>query len=169
MANSPETAPLLLERESFLLDLLRELSGTLEDVVGIDEAEGYVSLVGQAIGSKIDHDYKDALSLSSLTREQVGEVLLDLKRRIQGDFYIVEETPDYIVFGNHKCPFGDRVLGRPSLCMMTSNVFGHIASENLKYAKVELKETIANGADQCRVVLYFNQNGEDGREYFKRS
>ena len=31
------------------------------------------------------------------------------------------------------------------MCMMTSNVFGHIAAENVGYAKVELQETIARG------------------------
>ncbi len=44
-------------------------------------------------------------------------------------------------------------LGRPSLCMMTSNVFGVIAAENLGYAKVALTETIALGAPGCRAVV----------------
>jgi hypothetical protein len=53
--------------------------------------------------------------------------------------------------------------------MMTSNVFGHIASQNLGYAKVELQETIAKGDPGCRVVIYLKQTKESeaaaGREY----
>ena len=56
-----------------------------------------------------------------------------MKRRINGDFYVIEESETHIVLGNRACPFGDKVLGRPSMCMMTSNVFGHVAAENLGY------------------------------------
>jgi hypothetical protein len=54
--------------------------------------------------------------------------------------------------------------------MMTSNVFGSIAANNVGYAKVELQETIARGAPGCRVVVYLKPTGEaalaEGREYF---
>ena len=69
------------------------------------------------------------------------------------------------------CPFADKVLDRPALCMMTSNVFGSIAAENLGYSKVELRKTIARGDGECRVVVYLRQTSQseaaDGREYVK--
>lgn len=120
-----------LERDVFLRILIRELSGTLQDVVGVGEASGFVSVVGQRVGDLIDREYKSALGVSNLTREQVTDVLVDLKRRIQGDFYVIEETEEKVVFGNRVCPFAEKVLDRPALCMMTSNVFGSIAAENL--------------------------------------
>lgn len=56
--------------------------------------------------------------------------------------------------------------------MMTSNVFGVIAAENLGYAKVELQETIAKGDSGCRVVVYLKSSPEsearEGREYYGR-
>ena len=79
--------------------------------------------------------------------------MVDLKRRINGDFYIVEETDEKIVLHNRVCPFEDKVIDRPAMCMMTSNVFGSIASENLGYAKVELNETIAEGASLVVTVI----------------
>lgn len=160
-----------LNRDVFLRTLIRELSGTLQDVVGLEEASGFISVVGQAIGKEIDDSYKSALQVSHLSRSQVAEVLVDLKKRIQGDFYIIEESEEKIVLGNRVCPFAEKVLGRPSMCMMTSNVFGSIAAENLGYAKVELQETIAEGASGCRVVVYLQPTEEaeeaEGREYFK--
>lgn len=167
-SSSIDNLDIPLERDIFLRTLIRELSGTLEDVVGIEEASGFISVVGQSIGKQIDRSYKSALQVSNLSREQVTQVLIDLKKRIQGDFYILEETAEKIVFGNRICPFAEKVLGRPSMCMMTSNVFGSIAADNLGYVKVELQETIANGDTQCKVVVYLQPTEEaDGREYFK--
>jgi hypothetical protein len=55
--------------------------------------------------------------------------------------------------------------------MMTSNVFGSIAAENLGYARVELQETIAQGHTGCRIIVHLgpppNSESAEGREYFK--
>jgi predicted ArsR family transcriptional regulator len=163
--------PIALERDVFLRTLLRELAGTLQDVVGLDEAAGFISVVGQSMGQAIDRDYRAALGVSRLTRAQVSRVLVDLKQRIRGDFHVLEESDAKIVFGSRSCPFAEKVVGRPSMCMMTSNVFGSIAAENLGYAKVELQETIARGAPGCRVVVYLEPTAEadsaEGREYVR--
>jgi predicted ArsR family transcriptional regulator len=176
-ARSPAAAPPLadlpvpLERDVFLRTLIRELSGTLQDVVGLDEASGFISVVGQRVGEQLNADYQRALAVSSLTREQVADVLVDLKRRIQGRFEVIEQDDEKIVLANRACPFADKVLGRPAMCMMTSNVFGVIASENLGYARVQLQRTIAEGHGECRVVVHLqpSADGPDGRsrEYFK--
>ena len=162
-------ASVALDRDVFMRELIRELAGTLEDVIGLEDASGYISVVGQNVGESIDSGYRNALSVARLDRRQVGDVLVDLKRRIDGKFYIIEENEDRIVFGNHRCPFGDKVIGRPSMCMMTSNVFGTIAAENLGYAKVVLEETIAEGHSGCRVVVYLRNTPaareSEGREY----
>lgn len=168
---SPKFIPISLDRDVFLRTLVRELAGTLEDVVGLNEASGFISVVGQRIGEWIDTEYRQAMGTAQLSQKQVEEVLVDLKRRIQGDFYLIESDESRIVLGNRACPFGDKVLGRPSMCMMTSNVFGTITAQNLGRAKVELQQTIASGAPTCRVVIYLRPSAEsdaaDGREYFR--
>ena len=162
--------PVELDRDIFLRTLIRELAGTLEDVVGLEEASGFVSAVGQRIGDQINLSYRSSLGVELLSKQQVAQVLVDLKRRIQGDFFILEQTDEKIVFGNRVCPFAEKVIGRPSMCMMTSNVFGTIAAENLGYAKVALEQTIAEGDPECRVVVYLKPQPDahhvDGREYF---
>lgn len=138
-----------LERDGSLRDLVRNLSGTLQEVIGLEEAS----------------------NVSNLNREQVSAVLVDLKQRIHGNFSIVSEDVEKIVLQTTSCPFEDKVIGRPSLCMMTSNVFGTITAQNLGYAKVCLEETIASGAQGCRVVVDLTDSDEsatkDGNEYFK--
>jgi predicted ArsR family transcriptional regulator len=162
-----------LERDVFLRTLLRHLAGTIQDVVGMEDAEGFVSVVGQRIGEEIDIEYKRALEVDALSREQVAAVLVDLKRRIQGDFFVIEQDDTRIVLGNRACPFGEKVIGRPSLCMMTSNVFGSIAAESLGYAEVEIQEAIARGDGGCRVVVHLKPLPEGaarrGRVYVKVS
>ena len=166
-----QRADVPLDRDIFLRTLVRELAGTLEDVIGLQDASGYISVVGQRIGDQISTEYRSALQVPVLTRAQVADVLVDLKRRIQGDFYIIEQSDEKIVFGNRACPFGDKVVDRPSMCMMTSNVFGAIAAENLGYAKIELQKAIARGHSECLVVVYLKQTHESeaatGREYFQ--
>ena len=158
-----------LERDVFLRTLLRHLAGTLQDVIGLDEASGFVSVVGQRMGDEIGDSYRAALGVERLDRAQVAQVLVDLKRRIEGDFRLVEESDERLVLESRSCPFGDKVLGRPSLCMMTSNVFGAIAAENLGYAKVSIEKAIARGDGGCRIVVWLHPTGEaaraEGREY----
>ena len=160
-----------LERDVFLRALLRHLAGVLQEVVGLDEASGFVSVVGQRIGEEINTAYTSALAVTQLTPPQVADVLVDLKRRIQGDFFIIEQDEEKIVLGNRACPFAEKVIGRPALCMMTSNVFGSIAAQNLGYAKVAIERAIARGDQGCRVVVHLKPSDAseqaDGREYFK--
>jgi predicted ArsR family transcriptional regulator len=174
MSHEPSRAAALtvpLNRDEFLRSLVRELAGTLEEVVGLDEASGFISVVGQHIGEQIDADYRNALGKQELQRTEVAEVLVDLKRRIQGDFYVIEQSDQKIVLGNRACPFAEKVVGRPSMCMMTSNVFGTIAAQNLGRAKVVLEQTIAAGASTCRVVVHLQPSAEaeaaQGRDYFR--
>ncbi len=167
----PSEVAIPLERDVFLRTIVRHLCGALEEVVGLKETSGFVSLVGQQIGDAINRDYRKALGVENLSRQQTAAVLVDLKRRIRGDFYIIEENDERIVLGNRSCPFEDKVIGRTSMCMMTSNVFGAITAENLGYAKVELQKTIAQGDPGCVVVIHLKPSAAadaaPGREYFK--
>ena len=160
-----------LDRDIFLRNLLRELSGTLEDLVGLEEASGYISLVGQKIGDWINAEYRNKYQLERLPLEQLAQVLVDLKRRIEGDFRVVSVDESKIILRNNRCPFGDRVLGRKSLCMMTSTVFGTIAAENNGYSKVILEKTIAAGDGCCEVIVYLSPPTNDdslrGIEYYE--
>ena len=158
-----------LDRDVFLRTLVRELAGTLEDTVGLEDASGYVAVVGQRIGTWIDEAYRGELGVDRLEHAQVAAVLADLKARIGGTFERVDDDPDVLTYHNGRCPFEDAVLGRPSMCMMTSNVFGSIAADNLGYARVELAETIATGDGRCVVRVHLDPDAAadvDGREYF---
>ena len=160
----------VLDRDMFMRKMLRELTGTLEDVVGIDEAAGYVSTVGTVMGQWIDEQYREALSVDHLNPKQVASVFVNLKSRIGGDFYIISLDTEKIVIGNRNCPFGQMAHDRPSMCMMTSNVFGRIAADNLGYARVELENTIAQSDKECRIVVHLTpkEGAEpDEHEYYK--
>lgn len=158
-----------LDRDLFLRTLVRELAGTLEETVGLEDAAGYISIVGRRMGAWLDESYREALGVDRLDRDQVAAVHVDLKSRIHGDFELHESGEERLEYTNTRCPFEEKVLGRESMCMMTSNVFGLIAAENLGYAKVELAETIARGDGRCRVVVHLEPGSgqhAQGREYF---
>lgn len=169
--NTLDQLDIPLTHDSFTNKLVGHLAETLEDVVGLQDALGFISVVGQKVGEDINERYRHALGINPLNAQQVADVMVDLKRRIAGDFYIIEQTADKIVLGNRACPFGAKVIGRTSLCMMTSNVFGFIAAENLGYAKVALEQTIAEGQANCRIVVYLQHTAEanaaNGNEYYQ--
>ena len=164
-------ADIPLERDVFIRTMLRELAGTLQEVVGLAEAEGFISVVGQRIADELDAEYRRALGQDRLGRAEVAAVLVDLKRRIQGGFRVVSQDDDAIVLENDACPFAEKVDGRPALCMMTSNVFGTIAAEHLGWAKVELAETIATGSRRCLVHVHLRRSAAadaaPGREFMQ--
>jgi predicted ArsR family transcriptional regulator len=162
-------ASVALNKDLFLRKLLRELSGALQDVVGLEAAAGYISTVGSIMGQWIDEQYRLALSTDHLDAEQIARVFVDLKGRIGGDFFIISIEPSKIVIGNRRCPFGEMAHGRESLCMMTSNVFGRIAADNLGYARVQLDDTIAKGSRECRITVHLEPRPDatpDEREYY---
>nr|MBV6630048.1 transcriptional regulator [Oceanococcus sp. HetDA_MAG_MS8] len=165
-----DLSPPPIERDAFFRTVIRNITGALQDTIGEEEAKGFVSVVGAAMGDDINSRYRHSLGAAYLDQTQVAAVLVDLKRRIGGEFTNTASTPRAIEFHNSRCPFGMSVLGRPSLCMMTSNVFGRIAAENLGYARVELARTIARGDNHCRVKVHLQPHADAapgvGREYF---
>jgi hypothetical protein len=84
--NAFENLSVPLDRDVFFRSLIRELAGELEDIVGLNEASGFISLVGQRIGDSINAGYRTALGSEQMHREQVADSLVDLKRRIGGTF-----------------------------------------------------------------------------------
>lgn len=165
MQNDFSDAPIDRNRDKFLRELVRELAKVIEETVGLDEAEGFVAIVGNRIGEMMSKEYLSAAGVEKLDVEQVANALVDLKRRINGGFSVESLDENKITLVNSACPFGEYVHGRTSLCMMTSNIFGRISANNLGYARVELKDTIAKGDSACRIVVHL-QEGESGREYY---
>lgn len=174
MPTPVRTLPVALDREAFLKTLVCQLGRVLEDVVGLEQAEGLVSMVGQHIGQSILEAYRKELDGASVDRDVVADILLDLKTRIKGDFTLVSSSPRTLEYSASACPFAEEVVGHPALCMMTSNVFGTITAEVLGYARVELAKTIARGDGCCQVLVHLQMPDDDAdddgafdaREYF---
>ena len=158
-----------LDRDLFFRKMIRSFAKSLEETVGLDEAAGYVALVGSEVGSWIEDEYQKAKGRKNFTAQEVAEILVDLKNRIGGQFFIISIDEDKIVLGNRECPFGRLAEGRPSLCRMTSNVFGRITANQLGYARVDLDETIAKGDLECRITIHLtpDNKGDLDHEFFR--
>ena len=149
--------------------LVADMAELLGSIAGVEDACAYVSGIAARLGTDIEKQYKAALGVQHLSRDQLIEVLIDLKKRAGGAFSVIERDEDRVVFGNCSCPLGRAAGNHPSLCMVTSNIFGRLSANAVGYAAVDLEETIARGAPQCRVVLHLKRTepGPETREYFR--
>jgi len=149
--------------------LVASMADLLETIAGVEDACAYVSSIAARLGADIERQYKAALGTQNLTRNQLIDVLIDLKNRAGGGFSLIEQDEGRVVFGNCACPLGKAAANHPSLCMLTSNIFGRMAANTVGYAAVDLEQTIARGAPGCRVVLHLKRTelGPDTREYFR--
>ena len=149
-------------REPFLRALVVQLATAVTDHHGPAEAERAVAQVAADVGGQMEAEYRHATGIEGrLTPAQIAECYVRLKSAIDGGFSIVEVNEHRIVLVNDRCPFGDAVLRAPSLCRMTSSVFGGIAARNVDTgADVTLEERIAIGDDRCRVVVELDPASE---------
>lgn len=144
----------MFPREPFLRALIVQLAEHLELEHGADVSAAAVAQVGTDVGSRMEDAYRSARKVvGRLTPEQIGDLYVSLKAAVDGDFYVIEADETRIVLGNRRCPFGDVVKRAPTLCRMTSSVFGGIAARNAGSAAVQLQERIAIGDPECRVVV----------------
>jgi predicted ArsR family transcriptional regulator len=154
-----------IDHPAFARETIGRLAETLESVVGVEGTEGFVSLVGIRLANSIQ---LEAIPEREPTVD-LAEALVDFKNRIGGKFAVESVSSQQIVLTNEQCPFQDSVVGRTSLCMMTSNVLGTMAAKRLGYSQVELDETIAAGDERCRVTIHVQpplaSDHRGGREY----
>lgn len=146
-------------RESFLRALVVQMASVLENEAGPAAAEAMVAAVGTGVGMKMEEAFRSKRDLldGPLDVDSIAELLVHLKRRIDGDFFVIEANERRIVLGNRRCPFGDAVRQAPSLCRMTSSVFGGIAARSSGGSAVHLEERIAVGDPQCKVTIWLEQ------------
>ncbi|QNN52827.1 ATP-binding protein [Nocardioides mesophilus] len=112
-------------RETFLRALVVQMAQTLEFQHGPDAAEAAVAQVGADVGGQMEEEFRVAERIvGTMTPEQMAACYVRLKHAIDGGFYVIDVSEERIVLGNTRCPFGEAVRRAPSLCRMTSSVFG---------------------------------------------
>lgn len=156
--------PLGLDSKVFFGDVAVTLAAELEETIGVVEASTFVGHVGDRLGEDFSERYGNVLNGLPEEPRAIAEVLVDLKDRIGGCFQIERADERQIVLTNTRCPFAERVEGHPSLCMMTTHVFGRIVADALGFARVHVAQAIATGHDGCRVIIDLERPGEsDGQ------
>ena len=134
----------------------------MELEMGPTAANVVVAQVAVDVGSQMEAEYRIAIgAVERLDTVRLAECYVRLRNAIDGGFVAVEVTPTRIVLENDRCPFGEAVTLSPSLCRMTSAVFGGIAARNAdRWADVTLEERIAVGDRRCRIVVELDGGDE---------
>jgi len=151
--------------QTFILSLM-SASEQLEK----QQSEQLIEQIAKTAGCFFEEVYRSEKGNKemALDIESYIELLLELKNNVGGNFSLSSSNQDSIALYNNKCPFGDKVVNLPSLCNMTSNVFGGIAARNFGYAKVEIAKSIAKRDGCCEVNIHLNPafaKNRLGKEY----
>lgn len=158
--------PALPARAEFLNRMVGTLSETIEDVIGLEDAAHFIGVVGRRIGNS---ELAEFPMTETADAAGIARHLVAFKARIGGEFAIESIDGDTITLVNGRCPFFKEAEGRPSLCQMTTNVFGRIAANATGFARVSVPESLARRDARCRVVVklsYSKDAGDDGQDFF---
>ncbi|MYL70591.1 Fis family transcriptional regulator [Halobacillus litoralis] len=142
----------------FLSKLIAQYAHLHSRTVG-SKAEEYIRQLGIKTGEWLESFYSE--KGQEWTPDQYARMIVDLKNSIGGHFEISEVHEDRVIVKATACPFGEAVHDAPHLCMMTSSVFGGVASRRMGYGKVNLRKRIALGDGGCEVAIYFKPTEEE--------
>ncbi|MFK5986751.1 MAG: sigma 54-interacting transcriptional regulator [Pseudomonadota bacterium] len=152
------------------LQLFIGQTGDMAGEANCSSLESFIKKIVLNSSETLEDIYRDSHEIDSvLSVKEYGELLVNLKNSIGGQFEIGELTETSVNLKTTKCPFGSMVESAPALCHMTSSIFGGIAARNYGYAKVELKKRIALGSDHCEICIHLKpDNCTDviGDEFF---
>lgn len=84
---------------------------------------------------------------------EAAEAFASFATRAGGDFTVVEADGRRAVLVNHRCPFGEGVVGRPITCRVSSAALGSLGARLSGRAQVAIDEALALGDPQCRLVV----------------
>jgi PAS domain S-box-containing protein len=168
--HDPFNTPIALDRDLFMRRLIASLGYLNEGILGSELTGAYILNVGLSMGAAIEEEYKRFWGITrAFTLNEYAHVIVDLKQKIGGNFSLVSKDASKVVVRTTSCPFDTLVRQSPSLCFMTSSVFGGIAARNFGYAKVVLHQRIALGDPGCYVTVHLQHTPEAeaalGKEY----
>ncbi|EGV17865.1 sigma 54-interacting transcriptional regulator [Thiocapsa marina] len=128
-----------------------------------------IEQIGLTAGVCLEEKAREVLgSPRPMDRDHYADLIVEIKNQIGGRFSRASGEAGTVRVVNSRCPFGEQVKHAPSLCRMTSSVFGGIAARHFGYAKVELRQTIAGGDGSCDVCIYLDPQlaaRNEGTEY----
>lgn len=161
-------------RENFLGELFANFMIALQTGEDNSRTSGLVKQAAVHTGDLLQSLARERLNLANgqLTPEQVGSILVKVIRDIGGILFLLESTPEKLVFTFTQCPFGQQVGKASGTCQVTSGLLGGVISRNSGYAKVITHQTIVGGKDRCLFTVFSQPTLEaellEGDEYIPR-
>jgi uncharacterized protein len=160
--------PAWLNQRDFFSRIIGAVASDLDKLLGYEDAAAVVTLAGSRIASDLSAAYAGRIAAAPSKVEGIAAALIDLKSKVGGNFSVETIADDRVVLVNSVCPFAQNVAGKPSLCMMTTNVFGRIAADTSGFARVEISEALSLGDHRCRVVIDLDRKGIGSGYRFER-
>ncbi|MFZ3170982.1 MAG: sigma 54-interacting transcriptional regulator [Carboxydocellales bacterium] len=161
-------------RENFLGELFANFMIALQTGEDNSRTSGLVKQAAVHTGDLLQSLARERFNLTNgqLTPEQVGSILVKVIRDIGGILFLLESTPEKLVFTFTQCPFGQQVSKASGTCQVTSGLLGGVIGRNSGYAKVITHQTIVEGKDRCLFTVFSQPTLEaellEGDEYISQ-
>ena len=155
-----------LDREMYLELVLSELFGTLNDIVGNVEAQGYFAVVGNKVGRRLNNIILQSYGTDRLDRDQLIEVFQFLCQRTNSDFMTHGANNEVLEF-RKVYPPSDIPVERSYVHSVASSVVGYIAAHSAGHVRVRLTQETHCQDGVYGMTIYLNQQEGEGAIYYK--
>lgn len=155
-----------LDRELYLELVLSELFGTLNDIVGNVEAQGYFAVVGNKVGRRLNNIILQNYGTDRLDRNQLVKVFEFLCHSTSSDFSTHGSGNEVMEF-RKVYPPSDIKIERSYVHSVASSIVGYIAAHSAGHVRVRLTQETDREDGVYGMTLYLNQQEGEGSVYYK--
>jgi len=157
--------PVDINKESFFRDILigitSKLNGSQRDII---------KEVSLSTAKEISRSYKEFYKVEKLNKSQIIDSIMDIGNKIGGEFSLVENSDEVIIFKNKRNILGGGIKTDPMLAKtLLSDICGVMVGKNLGYCNIALKQSVSKDGPEDIIYIYLKKTDSIERKAIEYS
>lgn len=150
--------PVNLNKELFLKKITTYLASNIYK----GEKKEALNKAGLDLSNYLERIYKEHYRVEKLSFDQVIDVIVDVYKKVGGNFKIIEKDSKKLLLRCKKSPFGEDIADSFILFNINAGIMGGLISKSKGYCKVCLKP--ASKDDGLYDILVFLKKNKESEE-----